>query len=50
MPHCLFCFLLQSVAEYLLDLGQHNDLTDKSLREKFQDLYLAEEKAVVISE
>ena len=32
MPHCLFCFLLQCVAEDLMDMAQRNNFADKPLR------------------
>lgn len=32
VPYCLFCFVLQCVAEYLVDTDQRNDLADKPLR------------------
>ena len=31
MPHCLFCFLPQCVAEYLMDMDQRNNFTEKTL-------------------
>lgn len=33
VPHCLFCFLLQCVAEYLMDMDQRNNFTEKPLRQ-----------------
>ena len=33
VPHCLFCFLLQSVVEYLMDMDQQNDFTEKPLHQ-----------------
>mgnify|MGYP000069731002 CR=1 FL=1 len=35
VPHCLFCFLLQYVAEDLMDVDQRNDFTEKPLRQFF---------------
>ena len=35
VPYCLFCFVLQCVAEYLVDTDQRNDLADKPRHQLF---------------
>lgn len=38
VPHCLFCFLLQCVAENLMDMDQRNNFTEKPLCQFFSSI------------